>query len=204
MTRVPQPAARRGSQKWIQRFVNEKPDLLNSKIREKVDLLENEIIAWLSPLKDDKFAEYRDQQFLDLLGVKLENRPLERFWPRGGPQWDALGKSNSGKIFLLEAKSHIPELISTIGVKDEESLKKIHESLEETNSFLNAKDVVDWTSHFYQYTNRLAHLYLMRELNGLSAYLVFVYFVNDDEMNGPSTIYEWKGAIKLLHSYLGI
>jgi len=62
----------------------------------------------------------------------------------------------------------------------------------------------DWTSTFYQYTNRLAHLYLLRALNEVPAYLVFVYFVNDKEMNGPQSIDEWHGALSPLTSYLGI
>lgn len=33
---------------------------------------------------------------------------------------------------------------------------------------------------------------------------MLVYFVNDTEMDGPKTKTEWQGAIKLLHSYLGI
>ena len=37
----------------------------------------------------------------------------------------------------------------------------------------------DWSHCFYQYANRLAHLYLLRESNGLDAFLVFVYFVDD-------------------------
>lgn len=61
-----------------------------------------------------------------------------------------------------------------------------------------------WPASFYQYTNRLDHLYLLRVLNDLPAYLVFVCFVNDTEMNGPKSKEVWQGALKLLHSYLGI
>jgi len=57
---------------------------------------------------------------------------------------------------------------------------------------------------FYQYANRIAHLYLLRVLNGIPAYLVFVYFLNDEIMGGPKTEEEWIGALKLLHAYLGI
>jgi len=129
---------------------------------------------------------------------------LRDFWPTGGPHWDALGRSSKGNIFLVEAKSHIPEMMSTVRAKDNHSLLKIRESLERTKDFLNAKKMVDWSFGFYQYSNRLAHLYLLRELNQLPAYLLFIYFINDSEMNGPNTIDEWKGAIKLLHTYLGI
>lgn len=44
---------------------------------------------------------------------------------------DALGKSSSGKLFLVEAKSHIPELISLLQAKDERSIEQIKASLAE-------------------------------------------------------------------------
>ena len=204
MGRFSQTVGRKGSKKWIQRLINKKTELINSQIRKNLGLLENEEICWLSPLEEDDYAEYRDQAFIEKLGVKLDKVSLEDFWPSGGPQWDALGRSGSSKLFLVEAKSHIQELVSSIQAEDKDSLKKISKSLKDTKNFLNSKAEIDWSSRFYQYTNRLAHLYLLRELNQLPAYLVFVYFINDKQMNGPRTVDEWKGAIKLLHSYLGI
>jgi hypothetical protein len=202
MTRFPQSIVEKGSQKWMQKLVNEVPNRLDAQIRKKLKLSEEEGIRWLSPLKDDDYAEYRDQGFIDLLGVKLNKICLEDFWPRGGPQWDALGKSNSEKLFLIEAKSHISELSSSTRAENN-SLQKICRSLEETKSSLGSNAKVDWSQGFYQYANRLAHLYLLRQ-NDLPAYLVFVYFLNDSEMAGPATIDQWKGAIELLHTYLGI
>jgi len=203
MARFPQPPCDKDSQKWIQRIINNQPEHLNSQIKAKLNLSRDEHIQWLSPLKDDRYSEYRDQEFIDLLGVKLTVKPLADFWPERGPQWDALGKSSSGKLFLVEAKSHIPELISSLQAGDEESIKKIKTSLEETKDYLNSRAKVEWTQCFYQYTNRIAHLYLLRK-NDLPAYLIFVYFLNDVEMNGPTTYYEWEGALRLLNSYLGI
>jgi len=203
MGRFPQSEADKGSQKWIQKIVNQRPELLNSNIRRNLNLTKNNDIQWLSPLEQDGFSEYSDQDFLNLLGVKLRKIPLSSFWPKRGPQWDALGKSSNGKLFVVEAKSHISELVSTLQAKDEESVKRIRRSLEETRQFLHANSEIDWSQSFYQYANRLAHLYLLRH-NEVPTYLVFVYFINDLEMNGPATIEEWKGATRLLHSYLGI
>jgi hypothetical protein len=157
----------------------------------------------LSPLKNDDYAEYSDHESLDLLGLSLKKRPLADFWPDNGPQWDALGASDSGKVFLIEAKSHIGELSSSIGAKDEGSVRRILQSLRETKNFLNSNAEVDWSRGFYQYANRLAHLYLLRQ-NDVPAYLVFVYFLNDLGMAVPATIDQWKGAIELLHTYLRI
>jgi hypothetical protein len=166
-------------------------------------MLEDEEIEWLSPLKVDEYAEYRDEAFFEKLGVKLELFPLKDFWPKMGPQWDGLGKSSSGKLFLVEAKSHIPELISTFKGSRKASIDKICSSLEETKKHFGVKADYDWLNPFYQYTNRLAHMYLLIK-NKLDAWLVNVYFVNDSEMKGPESAEEWKGAIRLLHRCLGI
>lgn len=164
---------------------------------------ESEEVQWLSPLKSDNYAEYRDEAFLKLLGAKLEVYPLKDFWPTRGPQWDALGKSSSGKLFLVEAKSHIPELISTFKGNNQASIDKIQSSLQETKKQFGVKTDFDWSKTFYQYTNRLAHLHLLRA-NKLCAHLVFAYFLNDSDMNGPSKKEEWNGATRLLHRCLGL
>ena len=204
MVRKAEGLARKGSQKWLQKVVDEAPAVLNAQIISLLNLSEDEIITWLSPLVADDFAEYQDQAFLDRLQIKLPKVSLKDFWPTRGPVWDGLAKSDSGKVFLFEAKSHIPEIVSPGTAAGPKSLARIQQSLVETKRYLGVKAKQDWSASFYQYTNRLAHLYLLRVLNDIPAYLVFVHFVNDTEMNGPQSRIEWQGAIKLLHSYLGI
>lgn len=196
--------AERGSQKWIQLLVNEKPHILDSYLTRELDLPEDDRITWVSPLRTEGYAEYFDQASLDKLGVKLERRTLTDFWPKNGPHWDALGKTiESEKLFLVEAKSHVTELVSSARASPA-SLQKIKESLIETKCFLRSSSAADWTVGFYQYVNRLAHLYLLRHENDLQAYLIFVYFLNDVEMSGPATVEEWRAALDLLHAYLGL
>jgi len=115
-----------------------------------------------------------------------------------------VGRSDSVNIFLVEAKSHISEVLSPKTGAGVKSLRKIKKSLDDTKTFLHSTSEHDWASTFYQYNNRLAHLYFLRILNEVPAYLVFVYFVKDKEMNGPQSIDEWKGALSLIKSYLGI
>ena len=203
MARFVQAEANKGSQQWIQRLINEKPQILNSLTRSNQFVTEKDDIQWLSPLKEDNYAEYRDEACLKLLKITLNSYPLNDFWPKNGPQWDALGKSTSGKLFLVEAKSHIPELISTLKASNPASADKIQRSLEQTRKSFGAKSDFDWSKIFYQYANRLAHVDLLRR-NGLSAYLLFVYFLNDSEMGGPESAEEWKGAIQLIHRCLGL
>jgi hypothetical protein len=195
--------ATKGSQKWIQILVNQETDYLNNQIKTSLSLPTNEEIRWTSPLAIDNYIEYKDKGFLDALGILPLKSKLADFWPTSGPRWDALAKSSSGKLFLVEAKSHITELISDFKGTNQASIQKINRSLNQTKKQLGAKENYDWTKNFYQYENRLAHIYFLRE-NGYEAWIVNVYFLNDLDMYGPETVDEWRGAIRLLHRCLGL
>ncbi len=202
MGRFIQDSNTHGSQKDLQILINEKKDLLDKEIS---GILNKDInITWKSPLKTDQFAEYRDNEFLKILnldsGIVV---PLEDFWPKRGPQWDALGADNK-TVFLVEAKAHVPEIVSPPTGAGPESKSRIIDSFAEVKEYLNADNSIDWTGTFYQYTNRIAHLYYLRVLNGIDAYLVNLYFLNDESVDGPSTKEEWQGAITVIKQYLGI
>ena len=113
MPRIPQAPAIHGSKMWLQRLVNHYPEQLNAAVRVALDLLPEVPIEWLSPLAGDAYSEYSDQDFLDLLGAVLGQRPINTFWPVGGPKWDALGRTARGDLLLVEAKAHIDEVVSS-------------------------------------------------------------------------------------------
>jgi hypothetical protein len=139
--------------------------------------------------QDDDYAEYRDRAFIERLGVTLEQTPLNAFWPRGGPVWDGLARTDRGQVVLVEAKAHIPEgVTSPMGAKSPQSVEMIQSSLAETKAYLRSNTPADWTQIFYQYANRLAHLYFLRVKNDVDAYLLMLYFYNDSEMGGPTSI----------------
>ena len=203
--RAIQPKGTRGSLKWIQVLVNQRPDLLNRLVRESCRLESDEAIEWVSPLADDQYAEYRDDAFLRRVGVELRHRPLREFWPRYGPQWDALGRTDQGAVFLVEAKANIPEFVSPASdAKSPTSIALIDDSLKQVQRFLRVDTGINWTGKLYQYANRIAHPYLLREVNRLPAYLLFVYFVGDKEVDGPQTAGEWKAAIEVAEKVLGL
>ena len=161
-------------------------------------------VEWVSPLASEGYREYRDHAFLQKLGVQLTERLLESFWPKGGPVWDGLARTSAGEVLLVEAKSHIPEAVSPPSRASEKSLKLIRASLDETKIYLNGSRDADWAGIFYQVTNRLAHLYLLKTLNKVPSHLIFVYFVGDEEMNGPQTVDEWNGAVRTIETFLGV
>ena len=194
----------RGSLRWIRQAVNSHTNLLNSKIIAASRMQSGVEINWVSPLELDDYAEYRDATFLERLGINLEKIPLNEFWPRLGPQWDALGRTENGQVFLVEAKANIPEVVSPGTGASPESKALIELSLNETKKFLGVDPEISWSGKLYQYANRLAHLYLLRELNNIPTWMVFVYFIGDDDVNGPKTTDEWKAALTVAKSVLGL
>jgi hypothetical protein len=201
MGRFVQDPNSHGSLKDIQILINEKNDILDIELSKH---LKDEItVKWVSPLKGDNYSEYRDEDFLNILGVNNINIPLTNFWPKKGPQWDALGRYNN-KLFIVEAKANIPELKSPKTKASGDSKILIEKSLNEVKKYLNIDISYNWLDKYYQYINRIAHLYYLRVLNRLNAYLIFVYFLNDTSVNGPKTIEEWENEIIELHKKIGL
>ena len=129
MSRVPQPSGTKGSLRWIQEFVNHRAEQLDAAIAAETNGAIRAPIDWRSPLLSEEYAEYRDEMFLERLGVELAQRPLLDFWPRQGPQWDALGVDASGAAILVEAKANIPEVISPPTQAGETSRARIEAAL---------------------------------------------------------------------------
>lgn len=196
--------ATKGSQKWLQVAVNERADVLNRAIIEAAGLHPSTSIEWLSPLASKNYVEYRDGDFIKQLRIELPKRSLASFWPKRGPVWDGLARTSNGDVLLVEAKAHIAEMVSPASKTSPASLAKINRALEETRQALAPRTNTSWSGTFYQYTNRLAHLYFLRVLNKQSARMVFLYFVGDQEMGGPTSREEWEGAIKVTEVYLGL
>jgi hypothetical protein len=70
--------------------------------------------------------------------------------------------------------------------------------------YVDPRSGLNWSGLFYQYTNRLAYQFYFQSLNGLQSSLVFLYFTNAVDMDGPATEEEWHGASRLIHAVLGL
>ncbi len=191
-----------GSQKQIQTYVNEKRSELNSAIaqalsRYKIDEKE---IHWVSPLREDRYSEYQDSEFLQRIGSGNHAPQLQEFWPRGGPCWDALARTTAGCV-LVEAKSHVREIHGGGCDASPTSKKKIQDALDSTKAWLGVAGITDWTGRLYQSANRYATLFFLREIAGVQAFLVNVYFVGDPRT--PTTRQEWDAAILNVNQELG-
>lgn len=183
--RVVQPAGQRGSLKWLQAAVNHCPEVLH--------VGEIGAVRWVSPLARDDFAEYRDAAFLEMLGLSRLAGALADFWPRRGPQWDALGLTADG-VVLVEAKAHLGEFLSPPSAASAESRRRIDRAFAAVRDELGVTTGGDWTTTYYQFCNRLAHHHFLLR-HGVRSHLLMVGFVGDAEMNGPATAAEWLAAI---------
>jgi len=199
--------ASKGSQRQLQDFVNKTPSVLNQPVFGAIaSLPRSASLRWVSPLKDEGYREYCDAEFLNAVRQTALSFELQRFWPSGGPSWDALAIVNTAGpsgVLLVEAKAHPDELESSCGAKDQSSIRKIKAALDVTKSWLGVDESSDWLTQYYQSANRLAHLYFLREIAKVPAWLANVYFV-DDGSHIPTRRVEWDERIAKVEKCLGL
>lgn len=199
----PQPENGRGSLRAIQAWVNDYEI-------DSVELVTKQLclkgkLQWVSPIRSNSMAEYRDVGFLERIGVADKvTVPLSTFWPSRGPQWDGLGITDTEEVILVEAKANLKELKSPGSKAGEQSLVLIKQTLDEVKEGLGIGAQFDWTKTYYQYANRVAHLYYLCELNRIKAFLINVYFIGDHSVKGPSSVKEWQVAIGQTKKMLGL
>jgi hypothetical protein len=191
-----------GSQRQIQFYVNEQPWVLNQAISDSFKTSFS--LRWVSPLSSDGYREYWDSAFLETLGLAQHCKQLSRFWPSGGPHWDALAcEEKTGGVLLIEAKSHVPEIFGNgCGAGAASSIQTIEQAIAATKEWLHVGQQADWKGPLYQSANRLAHLYFFREILRIEAWLVNVYFTDDP--HGRTSRTEWHGALADVKKSLGI
>jgi hypothetical protein len=199
-----QQTGERGSLKWIQRLINDRSDLLEKPLRKQFKIAPDVRFEWKSPLKHKGFEEYRDADFLKAICMGEHIGRLQEFWPRRGPQWDALGVLSDGTALLVEAKAHLSELLSRCSARSPASVEQIANAFRQTTTDLGVTSPNPWETPFYQYANRIAHLHFLTWICNEKAILVFADFMGDREMGGPASCEEWRGATDLIHAYLGI
>lgn len=183
--RVKQKPGDRGSLKFMQRIVSQRPDVLNERLAARGIVTTGADIRWVSPREDDDWAEYRDGAFLEKLGRSDLAPALSAFWPAQGPQWDALGIAGN-TLLLVEAKAHIGELASNCAATSTRSLEMIKSALDSTKRALGVTVDTDWLTGYYQLANRIAHLEFLRR-HGADAQLVMLQFTGETGMPTPST-----------------
>lgn len=199
-----------GSQLQTQICVNEHPDELNRKILASLPTLPSDVdVEWVSPLLEADFAEHGDEEFLSALQLDhLDKKLVGGFWPRGGPCWDALAilrrseEADFHGVLLVEAKSHRIEVCGSGCGAGGDRRDKIRAALQLTADWLHVPFRNWWLGPLYQQANRLAHLYFFREIAGIPAWLVNLYFLNDPYR--PTTRQQWCDFLPDVKAELGL
>lgn len=202
--------AYKGSQHYIQHYVNTAPEILHHMIcASSSDLAAHDPdITWVSPLQSKSYLEYRDRDFLKAVGLESRVSELVEFWPNRGPVWDALAVTKSRApggspgVILVEAKSYPKEVYGTGTAASEASRRTIEAALDRTAAWIGIARSANWTGSLYQSANRLAHLYFLREILGVPAWLINVCFVDDPHVR--TTGAAWRIATDQIKDDLGL
>lgn len=198
----------KGSQLQTQVYVNRRTGELDAAIRDELTTLPQDArLTWCSPLAERGYAEYQDADFLRVVGLEAHVASLGEFWPSRGPVWDALAVVEDGGdrpgVLLAEGKSYPDELFGGGCKATEPSRSQIGAAITRTQRGLGAdEDPERWMGRLYQTANRLAHLYWLREVAGVRAWLVHLLFVDDP--HGPTSGEQWIAAMKAANSELGL
>ena len=203
-------AAYAGSQLQTQLYVNKRTAALDDAIRAVFPELAGATLVWRSPLAGDGYREYWDTAFLQRLGLHKHVDALKRFWPTGGPHWDALGlvhlpDENTPGALLAEGKSYPNEMLKGSGTAasgGSPSRALIENSLAWTQGRLGIPlDTDKWTGPLYQNANRLAHAQWLQS-RGVRTWLVHLLFTGDP--HGPTGEKEWEQAVATAEADLGL
>jgi hypothetical protein len=216
----------KGSKRHICWYVNHAPEHLNAALFSATTSLAEAAISapeWVSPLANEGYEEFWNERFLqrlDLLDEHLES--FREFWPfkpwandkvnpRGTPHWDAIARvplaGGVRGVIMVEAKAHRGELAkpNDRSKADEQSLKKIRSSFADVRAYFGIPDQTPaWESRYYQFCNRLAHLWWMNERARVPTWLVWVLTVDDPVWHDRMTAPQWHDVFQTIKSEVGL
>ena len=207
--------AYKGSQLQVQIYVNRRRRELDGEVLKALPSLavHRPRLYWVSPIEDRSFREYHDGDFLRAIGLSELAPLLKEFWPARGAHWDALaiverGARDTG-VLLVEAKSYADELRGGgMRASAAASKSKIRRAIKATQDWLTVPEEKrdSWYAELYQTGNRLAHLYWLRQVADIDAWLLHLLFVNDPTLGARqrTSKKEWDTTAKPMEQALGL
>jgi hypothetical protein len=199
------------SQLQVQLYVNRRQPKLTAAVVNALPALAelHPQLTWVSPLEAERFAERYDEAFVRAIDRQDLVKPLRKFWPSGGPHWDALAVAHGpdgdylGPV-LVEGKSYPGEMRSRLAAKNPVSRHRILARLAEARAWLRvSEDHADaWSERYYQAANRIAFLYWFHDVLDERAWLANVCFLDDPDY--PTTKQRWDKALPKVERALGL
>ncbi|QMU57292.1 MAG: hypothetical protein GKR98_03155 [Boseongicola sp.] len=108
-----------------------------------------------------------------------------------------------GAPVLVEAKAHVREFFSPATQASRRSREKIERAFVEVAPSFGSVNPELWSRLYFQYANRLAHLWFFHR-HGVKAHLLFVSYLNDHDVDGPSNSEVWSATFDAADYALGI
>lgn len=190
-----------GSEWHLLRYMGRHRDLLDERI---LRLLRADSVSWLDfPFRTRGDGHDDEWTGIDFVGRKSLQAKWGQFWPQTGnvQNWDAVAcvKSRAGSDWLLvEAKSHLGEIKTDCSAKARGGHGQIAKAMETVKEALGVPAEADWLNGYYQFCNRVAALWFLRDA-GIPARLLFIYFTGDSfpgrTVRCPKTEAEWVRAL---------
>lgn len=170
--------AYKGSQKYLQNYVNIRTEELNESVfahsASLMAFAEDSLsIKWESPLMEKNYIEYQDDFLKFIYSDKKQrdkaDKKLRGYWPKRGPVWGGLvvvtGKNGEKGLILVEAKAYPGEASSKMKATADISIDIIKNFLLMTQKIFGSRTQSDpWINKYYQFANRLCFLHLLNEV----------------------------------------
>lgn len=203
-------ATAKGSQLQVRIYVNRRSGDLSRAVTDRFPTLvdRNATLCWTAPLEEKGFTEPQDKAFLDAVGLGDLAPDLKRFWPTRGPVWDGLAVAMfpEGRpgVVLAEGKSYPKEAYGGGCKATSPAREQIASALETTQRWFGIpEDAEAWMGSLYQSANRYAHLYWLRKVLGVEAWLVHLLFLDDATHEG-ATREQWEAELPRVEQALGL
>lgn len=199
-----------GSEWHLLRYMGRHRDLLDAKV---LRLLGADAIHWLDfPFGKSSGPHDNEWMGLDFLTEKSILSKWMLFWPQRGnmQNWDAIAQVKFGarpEWLLVEAKSNFREVLTRCKAKVGGGRLKIVEAMQKVKRALGVSDEADWLNGYYQFCNRVAVLYFLRQA-GIHARLLFIYFTGDSfpghRVKCPKTEAQWIPILEAQKIHIGL
>lgn len=174
----------KGSKLRMQQVAN------NSLWSERLNVLLQDELQWLSPLAKTNFLEYQlnqEELLKFFMATVAEANTIFSFWPRRQPAWDGIAMGKQGTLYLFVAHSHLKEKngkLAAADPKNRELIKQTMQRVQET--YFPQAEFSLWVDGYYQIANKLTFLRMFQErerilrtLHLRQVKLVFLNFAND-------------------------
>jgi len=189
----------KGSKLRMQQLAN------NSLWKERLNVLLEDELQWLSPIAKTNFLEYQlnqDELLKFFMTTAGEANSIFAFWPRRQPSWDGIAMGKQGTLYLFVAQSQLKEKTGKLAAADPKNRELIRQTMQRIQeTYYPHGEFSLWVEGYYQLANKLTFLRMFQErermlraLHLRQVKLVFLNFAEDVTLGKmAASIADWEG-----------